>query len=264
LGAQPGRVVATSHSADVGRLVLGDELGRVQFVRSDVGHTARVSEVPSATVLVVEDDAELGRMLVRLLTGAGYAATLAPDGQRGLHLGLTREWDAMVIDRGLPAVEGLDLLRALRRKGIRTPVLVLSALGAPAERVAGLDAGAEDYVGKPFDVDELLARVRALLRRHFDSTPTLPLGRGRLDVASRVVIDAAGREIPLSEREASLLATLAARPEQVFTRRDLLSRVFDDADSDNAVDTYVHYCRRKLGAGVIRTVRGLGYRCGEL
>jgi two-component system response regulator QseB len=223
-----------------------------------------VSALPSATVLVVEDDAELGRMLVRLLGGAGYAATLAPDGQQGLHLGLTRDWDAMVIDRGLPAVEGLELLRALRRRGVRTPVLVLSALGAPAERVAGLDAGAEDYLGKPFDIDELLARVRALLRRHLDNAPSLRLGNGRLDVAARVVIDAAGRETALSEREATLLATLAGRPGQVFSRRDLLGRVFDDADSENVVDTYVHYVRRKLGRGVIRTVRGLGYRCGEL
>jgi two-component system response regulator QseB len=223
-----------------------------------------VSELPSAAVLVVEDDADLGRMLVRLLSGAGYAATLAPDGQQGLHLGLTRGWDAMVIDRGLPAVEGLDLLRALRRGGIRTPVLVLSARGTPAERVQGLDAGAEDYLAKPFDVEELLARVRALLRRHLDTAPTLRLGTARLDVEARVVIAPDGRETALSERETTLLATLAARPAQVFTRRDLLTRVFDAADSESVVDTYVHYCRRKLGRGVIRTVHGLGYRCGEL
>jgi len=140
----------------------------------------------------------------------------------------------------------------------------LSARGTPAERVQGLDAGAEDYLAKPFDVEELLARVRALLRRHLDSAPSLMLGSARLDVEARVVVDAAGRETALSERESTLLATLATRPEQVFTRRDLLTRVFDDADSESVVDTYVHYCRRKLGRGVIRTVHGLGYRCGEL
>jgi two-component system response regulator QseB len=160
-----------------------------------------VTDLPGAAVLVVEDDADLARMLERLLTAAGYGVTLAPDGQRGLHLGLTREWDAMVIDRGLPAVEGLELLRALRRKGIHTPVLVLSARGTPAERVAGLDAGAEDYLAKPFDVEELLARIRALLRRHRDAAPTLPLGRARLDIAARVVIDTAGGETELSGRE---------------------------------------------------------------
>lgn len=118
----------------------------------------------SVKVLVVEDDRELGPLLLRLFRGAGYQPDLAPDGQAGLHLALTRTYDAMILDRGLPAIEGLDLLSRLRRAGVTVPVLVLTALGTVSDRVAGLDSGAEDYLVKPFEVDELLARVRVLLR----------------------------------------------------------------------------------------------------
>jgi len=189
--------------------------------------------------------------------------TVAPDGQRGLHLGLTRSFDVMLIDRGLPAVEGLDLIGRLRGRGVATPMLVLSARGATQDRVDGLDAGAEDYLAKPFEVTELLARVRALVRRHRDRAAVLSLGQRDLDLATRTVTGPDGAEIELSEREAALLAVLAGRPQQVFSRRDLLERVFSEAESETVVDTYVHYCRRKLGRGVIRTVRGLGYRLGS-
>ena len=215
------------------------------------------------SVLVVEDDRALAALLERLLAAEGYAVTVAPDGQRGLHLGLTRAFDVMLIDRGLPAVEGLDLIGRLRGRGVLTPMLVLSARGSTKDRVDGLDAGAEDYLAKPFEVSELLARLRALLRRHRDQAPVLTLGQRHLDLATRTVRDASGEQIELSEREAALLAVLAVRPHQVFSRRDLLERVFSEAESENVVDTYVHYCRRKLGRGVIKTVRGLGYRLGE-
>ncbi len=215
------------------------------------------------SVLVVEDDRALAALLERLLAAEGYAVTVAPDGQRGLHLGLTRAFDVMLIDRGLPAVEGLDLIGRLRGRGVLTPILVLSARGSTKDRVDGLDAGAEDYLAKPFEVSELLARLRALLRRHRDQAPVLTLGRRHLDLATRTVRDPSGEQIELSEREAALLAVLAVRPHQVFSRRDLLERVFSEAESENVVDTYVHYCRRKLGRGVIKTVRGLGYRLGE-
>jgi len=220
--------------------------------------------LPVASILVIEDDPDLAGMLTRLLREQNYAVQVAPDGQRALHLALTRPWDAMVIDRGLPVIDGLDLLTRLRRRGISSPVLILSARGTAAEKVEGLDAGAEDYLAKPFDVDELLARVRALLRRRVEVPAMLPLGSGTLDPAARVVVDGRGRETSLSTRESELLAVLAARPQQVFTRRDLLTRVFTDADSEAVVDTYVYYCRRKLGRDVIRTVHGLGYRCGSL
>jgi two-component system response regulator QseB len=214
-------------------------------------------------LLLVEDDRELAGLLERVLTAEGYDVAPAPDGQRGLHLALTREFDLLVLDRGLPAIEGLDLLQRLRGKGVQAPVLVLSARGTTADRVEGLDAGAEDYLVKPFEVEELLARLRALLRRHVDRATVLPLGSRTLDVGTRTVRDADGTEVVLSERETDLLAVLASRPRQVFSRDDLLARVFDDAESASVVDTYVHYCRRKLGSGVIRTVRGLGYRLGD-
>ncbi|MGZ4609399.1 MAG: response regulator transcription factor [Actinomycetes bacterium] len=218
----------------------------------------------TATVLLVEDDVELSAMLVELLAESGYAVECAADGQRGLHLGLTRRYDLLVVDRGLPGIEGVDLLSRLRGRGVTTPALLLTARGTVADRVEGLDAGAEDYLVKPFDVDELLARLRALLRRHTDEAETLDLGRRRLEVASRRVLAADGGElIELSGREASLLAVLAARPGRVFTREELLDRVFDDADSPGAVDTYVHYLRRKLGRDVVRTVHGVGYRMGS-
>lgn len=214
-------------------------------------------------VLVVEDDRELAALLERVLTEEGYQVTLAPDGQRGLHLGLTRAFDALIVDRGLPAVEGLDLIGRLRGRGVLSPVLVLSAQGATQDRVDGLDAGAEDYLAKPFELPELLARVRALLRRHVDRAPVLALGTSSLDLATRTVRRPDGSEVALSERESGLLAVLAGRPRQVFSRQDLLARVFDEAESENAVDTYVHYLRRKLGRSAVRTVRGLGYRLGE-
>ena len=213
-------------------------------------------------VLVVEDDRDLGVLLERVLSGEGYVVTLAGDGQRALHLVLTGRFDLLLVDRGLPAIEGLDLIGRLRSRGIGTPVLVLSARGTTRDRVEGLDAGAEDYLAKPFDIAELLARVRALLRRHQDEASWLRVPGGRLMWDERVVEVDEGARVELSEREARLLRQLATRPTQIFSRQDLLRRVFDDAESDGAVDTYVHYLRRKLGRGVISTVHGVGYRLG--
>jgi two-component system, OmpR family, response regulator QseB len=220
-----------------------------------------VSESPR--LLLVEDDRQLLAMLDTLLTEEGYRVDTAADGQQGLHLGLTRSYDVVVLDRGLPAIDGLDLLSRLRLRGVITPTLVLSALANPADRVAGLDAGAEDYLGKPFDLDELLARLRALRRRHLDSARSLPLPGGRLELDTRSATLTDRAPVRLSERECDLLAALATRPGTVFSRRQLLSLVFDDAESDAVVDTYVHYLRRKLGRAVIDTVRGRGYQLGR-
>lgn len=215
-------------------------------------------------LLLVEDEPQLAAMLVRLLGEEGYVVDHAPDGQAGLHGALTRPYDVLVLDRGLPGADGLDLLERLRRRGVAVPVLMLTARSSVADRVAGLDAGAEDYLGKPFDVDELLARLRALLRRHADRADELPLPAGRrLDLPGRQVWDAAGAVVELSEREAGLLRLLAGRPTRVFGRAELRSRVFDEADSDAVVDVYVHYLRRKLGRGIVRTVRGVGYQLGR-
>jgi DNA-binding response OmpR family regulator len=214
-------------------------------------------------LLLVEDEAELAGMLRELLAEEGYAVDVAIDGQTGLHRGLVDRYDVVVLDRRLPALDGLDLLCRWRRSGVTSPVLVLSALGNPVERVEGLDAGAEDYLTKPFDVDELLARLRALLRRHLDRARVLPLPAGRLDVDAREVLGVGDDPVGLSARECDLLAMLAARPQRVFGREHLLALVFPDASNPVAVDTYVHYLRRKLGRGVIDTIRGRGYRIGR-
>jgi two-component system response regulator QseB len=212
-------------------------------------------------LLLVEDDPELASMLSRLLAEEGYEVDLAADGQQGLHLGLTRSFDVLVLDRGLPALDGLDLLARLRSRGVSAPTLILSARGNPADRVVGLDAGAEDYLGKPFDVDELLARLRALRRRHLDTARVLPLPGGALDLDTRHALIGTAPPIRLSERECALLATLAARPSRVFTRDDLRAIVFDDAGTE-VIDTYVHYLRRKLGRDIVDTVHGRGYQLG--
>ncbi|WP_431873467.1 response regulator transcription factor [Amycolatopsis sacchari] len=214
-------------------------------------------------VLVVEDDPQLLAMLTRLLTEEGYDVDEAADGQRGLHLGLTRDYDVLLLDRGLPAVDGLDLLARLRGRGVVTPTLILSALGNPADRVVGLDAGAEDYLAKPFDIEELLARLRALRRRHLDTARTLPVPGGRLELDTRLVIRDTAEPVRLSERESALLALLATRPGHVFSRARLLALVFDEAEHEAVVDSYVHYLRRKLGRKVIDTVRGRGYQLGR-
>lgn len=223
-------------------------------------HPARAD---APRLLLVEDDRELGPLLAEVL-GDDYQVDIAADGQRGLHLGLTRQYDAMVIDRGLPAIEGVDLVGRLRARGVLTPILLLTARGSVAERVEGLDAGAEDYLVKPFEIDELLARIRALLRRHPDTSAVIPVGTRSLQVESRTVVGQQAAPVTLSASEAELLAVLARRPDKVFTRPELLEAVFDPADVAGTVDTYVYYLRRKLGRRAIRTVYGVGYQLGTL
>lgn len=203
-------------------------------------------------------------MVAETLTGEGYVVDQAPDGQRGLHLGLTRPYDVMVIDRRLPALDGLDLVIRLRSRAVLARALLLTALGTVEDRVAGLDAGADDYLTKPFDLDELSARIRALCRRTTESAEVLRLGSGQLDLSVRDAVLPDGTRIALSAREFELLRVLAARPRTVHSRSELRSRVFDEAGAASLVDTYVYYLRRKLGRSVIRTVHGLGYRLGTL
>src|SRR5262249_9715932 len=156
---------------------------------------------------------------------------------RGLHFGLTRTYDLLILDRGLPGIDGLDLLARLRANGTVTPTLVLSALANPTDRIVGLDAGAEDYLGKPFDINELLARLRALRRRHLDSAHRLPLPGGTLDLDTCLATIADRPPVRLSQRECTLLATLAARPAKVFSRRELQMLAFPDAGPE-VVQTY--------------------------
>jgi DNA-binding response OmpR family regulator len=217
---------------------------------------------PPARLLLVEDDPALGPLLAELLGDEGYEVSLAKDGQAGLHLGLVREWDVLVVDRNLPVLEGVELLRRLRGRGVSAPALLLTARGTVSDKVEGLDAGAQDYLVKPFDVEELLARLRALLRPVAPAASELPVGGRRLVVGEGRVVDDTD-EVQLSRREALLLEVLARSPRRVFSRDELLDRAFDNADTLGSVDTYVHYLRRKLGKGVVETVHGIGYRLGS-
>ena len=217
-----------------------------------------------SSVLLVEDDRALSAKLDDLLTAEGYRVDTAFDGQQGMHRGLTGSYDALIVDRGLSVMDGADLVALLRSRGVTTPALILTARGSVQDRVEGLDAGAQDYLVKPFEVPELLARVRALMRRTDGATTVLQAGGLRLDLLTRGVSGATpdGAEVHLSEREASLLATLMAAPKRAFSRARLLDTVFIGVDSDGTIDLNVHYLRRKLGKKVIRTVHGSGYRFG--
>jgi two-component system response regulator QseB len=215
-------------------------------------------------LLLVEDDAELAEMLAGALGDEGYSVDVARDGQRGLHLGLTRQYDVMIIDRGLPVVDGLELLVHLRAKAIGARALVLTAMGSVHDRIDGLDAGADDYLVKPFELDELSARLRALCRRSLDAVDVVRIGAGHLDLRQHEVVLPDGGRVTLAAREFELLRVLALRPEAVYTRSELRRRVFEDAPAGSIVDTYVYYLRRKLGRPVVRTVRGAGYRLGTL
>ncbi|MDQ7911420.1 response regulator transcription factor [Phytohabitans sp. ZYX-F-186] len=215
-------------------------------------------------LLLVEDDSELVQLLTGALSAEGYTVEVARDGQRGLHLGLTRPYDVVVIDRRLPALDGLDLLMRLRAKAVQARALLLTALGTVHDRVQGLDAGADDYLVKPFDLDELSARLRALCRRTLDASEVLRIGAAHLDLGLRDVALPDGRRVALSAREFELLRVLATRPNAVHSRSELRRRVFQEAPAASIVDTYVYYLRRKLGRAAVRTVHGLGYRLGEV
>jgi len=215
-------------------------------------------------LLLVEDDRALAEMLASTFSADRYTVDLAHDGQHGLHLGLSQQYQVIMVDRRLPAIDGLELVLRLRRRAVSSRILMLTALGETADRIDGLDAGADDYLTKPFEVAELLARVRALGRRLFDEAQDLPLGRGRLDLRQRDVRLPDGGRVDLTGREFALIRSLATRPRTVFSRGQLLSLAFPDATGESIVDTYVHYLRRKLGNDVVRTVHGWGYQVGAL
>ncbi|SEP87545.1 response regulator transcription factor [Arthrobacter sp. OV608] len=218
------------------------------------------AEGPS--LLLVEDDPVLGPLTAELLE-PDYRVRLAANGQEGLHLGMTQPWDVMVIDRGLPVMDGISLITALRSKGISTPILVLTALGDTDEKVRGLDAGANDYVTKPFDAGELAARLRALTRTYTQPAGPVSFGAWELDPASRSVRSVYGGLVSLTAKEAAVLAALASEPGRVFTRDELLASHFHATDQPGVIDTYVHHLRRKISKTVIRTVHGVGYQIGD-
>lgn len=216
-------------------------------------------------LLLVEDDPELGPLLVDMLEG-DYGVDLLTDGAVGLAAARTGSYDAMVLDRRLPVRDGLSVLRELRGEGVRLPVLLLTALGSVRDKVEGLDAGADDYLPKPFELDELLARLRAIRRgaAHLtDEGSRLPIGTWDLYPQSRALYSPYGDRAILTEREGDLLHLLASHPRRTFSRQEILSEVFDPSDTPGMVDTYVHYVRRKSDRAVIQTVRGRGYRLGQ-
>jgi two-component system response regulator QseB len=214
------------------------------------------------SLLLVEDDVVLGPLIAELLE-PDYRIRLAVNGQDGLHQALSQPWDVMVIDRGLPLMDGIALISALRSKGVSTPILILTALGATDEKVRGLDAGANDYMSKPFDAGELAARLRALTRTFTPAAASVSIGDWELDPATRSVRSVYGALVSLTAKEAELLAALAVEPGRVFTREELLSEHFQAADQPGVIDTYVHHLRRKISRSVVRTVHGVGYQIGD-
>ncbi|GHG48120.1 transcriptional regulator [Sinomonas cellulolyticus] len=218
-------------------------------------------------VLLVEDDRQLGPLVAELL-GDEFDVTLAADGRNGLELALGRDWGALVVDRGLPELDGVALVKSVRAAGLRTPILLLTALGSVPDKVEGLDAGANDYLVKPFDSDELAARLRALTRAYGEPAGGRPallaIGSWDLDPAARVLTSPYGHRVELSAAECALLARLAEDPTRVHSRAELLESVFDTGDTPGVVDTYVHYLRKKTDRTVIRTVHGVGYQLGGL
>lgn len=212
-------------------------------------------------LLVVEDDKDLNRQIVTALENAGYAVDKAFDGEEGLYLGETEPYDAVILDLGLPKVDGVAVLQGWRRNGKTMPVLILTARDRWSDKVSGFDAGADDYVVKPFHIEELLARVRALLRRAAGhATSELICGPVRLDTrASRVVVD--GNPVKLTSHEYRLLAYLMHHQGRVVSRTELVEHLYDqDFDRDsNTIEVFVGRLRKKLGVEIIETVRGLGY-----
>ncbi|WP_183095831.1 response regulator transcription factor [Nocardioides stalactiti] len=218
-------------------------------------------------VLLVEDEAKLAQLVARGLTERGDLVTIAGTGQEALDAAADEEgYDVILLDVRLPDMEGFEVCRRLRRSRVWTPVLMLTARNAVADRITGLDSGADDYLGKPFAFDELLARMRALSRRGPVPRPTvLEVGDLKLDPASRRVWRGEV-EIELSARELALLEALIRRPEQALSRDQLLTLAWGDLHdtASNVVDVYVRYLREKIdrpfGADSLRTVRGIGYR----
>jgi two-component system response regulator MprA len=219
--------------------------------------------MPEAAILVVDDDAPIRRMLDRTLTAEGYAVETAADGGEALAAVERSTPDLVVLDVGMPGVDGLAVSRRLRAKGLAVPLLLLTARDSVPDRVAGLDAGADDYLVKPFATEELLARVRALLRRGKSPEELLTFGDVTLDPATRSALRA-GSALSLSEREADLLALLLRNARRVVSREQAIAEIWEGDATENVVDRYVSNLRRKLGEPpLIETVRGVGFIIGR-
>ena len=219
-------------------------------------------------ILVVEDEQRLAHLLRRVLLEERHTVDLAYDGQSGFDLALSDTYDVVILDVMLPGIDGLEICRQMRAEHIMTPVLMLTARGAIEDRVTGLKVGSDDYLTKPFAMEELLARINALLRRRdrrFDETPQLVVGDLTLDLV-RHEARRAGRVIELTAKEFALLEYLMRHPGQVLTRTQIIDTVwrYDLEALSNVVDIYIHYLRDKIDQGsakpLIKTVRGVGYK----
>ena len=216
-------------------------------------------------ILVIEDDRDLSRQLEAALNEVHYTVDVAYDGEEGHFLGDTESYDAVVLDLGLPTMDGVSVLKRWREEGRTMPVLILTARDAWSEKVAGFDAGADDYVTKPFRVEEVLARLRALIRRASGhASPELTCGTVVLDTrAGRVTVD--GAPIKLTAHEFKVLSYLMHHRDKVVSRTELTEHIYDqDFDKDsNTIEVFVGRLRKKIPTNVIETVRGLGYRLVE-
>jgi two-component system OmpR family response regulator len=213
-------------------------------------------------VLVVEDEAKLAGLLRRGLRREGMGVDVARDGEEALVRALATEYDLILLDLMLPGVDGFDVCRRLRAQEVWSPTLMLTARDGVEDRIRGLDSGADDYLVKPFSFDELLARIRALMRRAAPPRPTvLEVGGLRLDPASHRVWHGPA-ELSLTRREFALLETFMRHPGEVLTRFELLEHVWDESyeNRSNVIEVYVGYLRDKLDRDAIETVRGAGYR----
>jgi len=212
-------------------------------------------------VLLVEDDGMIAQGLQTALRQAGFAVDWMDDGVRAAAALKTSAFDVVLLDLGLPRRDGIDVLRELRQRGDTTPVIILTARDEIQHRIAGLDAGADDYVVKPFDLDEVMARMRSVLRRAAGRGDSIiQHGELRMDPAART-IERNGSPVSLSAHEYAVLEALLQRPGAVLSRAQLEDRLYgwDEQIGSNAVEVYIHGLRRKLGSDVIRTLRGVGY-----
>ncbi|MBB98445.1 MAG: DNA-binding response regulator [Rhodobacteraceae bacterium] len=216
-------------------------------------------------MLVVEDDDDLNRQLREALEEAGYVVDSAKDGEEGHFLGDTEPYDAVVLDLGLPVLDGLSVLERWRRDGRTMPVLILTARDRWSDKVAGIDAGADDYVAKPFHMEEVVARLRALLRRAAGhASNEIAVGEVRLDMRAGKVTEN-GTTVKLTSHEFRLLSYLMHHKGRIVSRTELIEHLYDqDFDRDsNTIEVFVGRLRKKFDTGLIETVRGLGYRIGE-
>lgn len=213
-------------------------------------------------LLYVEDDAEIAAMTKEVLSEA-YLVDHVLDAEGGLRRALATRYDVMLVDRRLPGMDGVALVKAVRTAGLHTPILMLTALGAIPDRVDGLDAGANDYLVKPFDFEELLARLRSLVRGFRVEGTRRQIGDWDFVPASLAVYSFTGLRVALTPTEDAFLQLLSESPDHIFSRDEILGAVFASEEAVSSVDTYVHYIRRKTSPEIIETVRGRGYRAGS-